>query len=441
MLPLFLAASALAADPAPTLSVPHERFTLDNGLEVILARDTSVPFVWVNVWYHVGSRDESPGRSGFAHLFEHLMFQGSEHANDDYFKPLQRVGAQINGTTNVDRTNYFEGVPREHLPLALWLESDRMGWLLPSLDEARLANQKEVVRNERRQRYENVPYGLVWPTLLANVFPEGHPYHIATIGKHEEIDAATLDDVKGFFQRWYLPNNAALVVCGDFDPRTARSLIAHYFDDVPAGPEPVPAPAPAQVRFDGERVVVLNDEKAAFERVYMVWPSPALYAPGDAELDLLSDALAGGKDGRLYRALVRDQQIAQDVSAYQQSMGLQSMYVVSATVAAGHTGSEVLQAIDEVLAQAREKGVSDDEAAIAKTQYELSFYGDLATIQGKADRLNGYWRAKGDPDWFAEDLARYTGATAQTISEALRTWLPPDRRLVLTVQPPARGAE
>jgi zinc protease len=435
---LLAAAGALAAEPssAATLSIPHERYTLPNGLEVILAPDHSVPFAWVNVWYHVGSKDEAPGRSGFAHLFEHLMFQGSEHYNSDFFGPLQKIGAVINGTTNLDRTNYFEGVPSEHLPLALAMESDRMGWLLPALDQGKLDNQKSVVRNERRQRYDNVPYGHAWLAILDNVFPEGHPYHIATIGRHEEIEAATLDDVKAFFAKWYVPNNASLVVAGDFEPKAAKRLVARYFGDLPSGAEPERAAPPAPVTFDAERVIVKEDANAPFERVYVVWPSPAAYSPGDAELDLASDALSDGKDSRLYKRLVHEKQIAQDVSAGQQSLALQSMYMITATVAPGHTGDEVLAEIDAVLAEVRAQGFTDEEVSTAKTGFEVGFYGMLSTVQGKADVLNSYWVTRGDPDWVAEDLARYTGATAQAVSDAVRAHLPVGKRLVLRVQPP-----
>ncbi len=425
---------AAAAPVAPR--IPYERMTLPNGLQVIFAEDHSVPFVWTNVWYYVGSKDETPGRSGFAHLFEHLMFQGSEHSNTDYFKPLQKVGATINGTTNLDRTNYFEGVPAEQLPLALWLESDRMGFLLPALDQTKLDNQKAVVRNERRQRYDNVPYGQAWPLLLENVFPAGHPYHIATIGKHEEIEAASLDDVKAFFQKWYVPSNASLVVCGDFDPKTAKKLVERYFGDLPTLPRPAHAPAPAPVTLAAEKVVLATDD-VPFEKVWMAWPSAASYAAGDAELDVLSHALAGGKDSRLYRKLVKELQVAQDVEASQQSLSLQSMYTLEATVAPGHTGEEVLAALDAVLAEVREKGVTAEEVRTAKTVYEVSFHGSLATTQGKADRLNAYAFSHGEPDWVAQDLARYAVVTPEAVQAAVRTWLPADKRIVLRIQPEA----
>ncbi len=428
--------AAVAASSTPAISVPHERYTLPNGMHVILAEDHSVPFVWVNVWYWVGSRDEKPGRTGFAHLFEHLMFQGSEHANDDYFAPLQKVGAQVNGTTSLDRTNYFEGVPSAELPRALFLESDRMGWLLPALTEEKLANQKDVVRNERRQRYDNIPYGHAWLELYKNLFPEGHPYHVPTIGKHEDIEAASLDDVKEFFRTWYVPNNASLVIAGDFDPAEAKKLVATWFGDVPAGPEPTPQ-AIAPVKLDAPKIVRVADPKAAFEKVWIAWLSPALFEPGDAELDLLSSALGDGKDSPLYRVLVREKQLAQDVQVGQVSNDLQSLFMINATVAPGHTGDEVVAAIDAVLADVKARGVTEDELATARTQFEVGFFGSIASIQGKADRLNAYFRKTGNPDGFAADLARYHAATPERVNATFRDVLGPNR-LQLHIAPEAK---
>jgi predicted Zn-dependent peptidase len=429
---LFLVSLATAAD----LSLPHEVYTLDNGLTVVLAEDHSVPYVQVNVWYWVGSANESPGRTGFAHLFEHLMFQGSKNAPGDYFGPLQKVGAQINGTTNLDRTNYFEGVPSEWLPLALYMESDRMGYLLDALDEQKLQNQKDVVRNERRQRYDNVPYGNAWPTLLESLFPDGHPYHTATIGKHEDIEAATLDDVKGFFRTFYVPNNAALTICGDFDPKEAKKQVARWFGDLPAGEEPKPI-AFTPVVLDAEKRVRATDD-VPFEKVWIAWPSPKLFAPGDAELDLLPQALTSGKDSRLYRLLVHEKQIAQDVSAAQASQNLQSLYMIVATAAEGHTAAELVAAIDEELAKARKDGITADEVAVAKTAYEVGFWEGLTTIAAKADRMQSYLRLLGEPDGLAKDLARYRGATAESVTKALRDYLPPDKRVILEIVPEAK---
>ncbi|MFZ5481567.1 MAG: M16 family metallopeptidase [Myxococcota bacterium] len=428
MLPLLLPA-VLAGEP----SIPNETFTLDNGLTVVLVEDHSVPFVQVNVWYWVGSANEEPGRTGFAHLFEHLMFQGSQHAPDDYFKPLQKVGGQVNGTTNLDRTNYFEGVPSEFLPLALYMESDRMGFLLDALDEQKLQNQKDVVRNERRQRYDNVPYGNAWPTLLENLFPEGHPYHTATIGRHEDIEAATLEDVKAFFRKWYVPNNATLTICGDFDPKVAKRQVKRWFGDLPAGEEPAPRTF-TPVVLDGEKRVRATDD-VPFEKVWIAWPTPKLFAPGDAELDLLSQALTSGKDSRLYESLVHERQIAQDVSAAQVSHNLQSLYMIVATAAEGHTAAEVVAAVDEELAKLRESGVTAEEVATAKTAYEVGFWEALLTISGKADQVQSYLRYLGKPDGLADDLARYRAATPDSVNAALRQWLPPDKRLVLEIVP------
>ncbi len=435
--PAATSGASASVSPAglPAITVPYEMYTLPNGLQVILAEDHSVPFVQVNVWYWVGSKDEKVGRTGFAHLFEHLMFQGSEHANDDYFQFLSKVGGQINGTTSLDRTNYFEGLPSAELPRALFLESDRMGWLLPALDDAKLQNQKDVVRNERRQRYDNVPYGHAWIHLYENLFPEGHPYHVPTIGKHEDIEAASLADVKEFFATWYVPNNASLVVCGDFDPAVAKQLIAGYFADIPAGPEPTPRVVPPVTLAAPKRVDATDD--VPFEKVWLAWPSPALFAPGDAELDLLSSTLADGKDAPLYRTLVREKQIAQDVSVAQISSGLQSFYMVSATVAPGHTGDQVVAEIDAVLAAVKARGVTADEVAVARTQYEVGFYGSVSSIAGKADRLNNYYRLTGEPDGFAADLARYRTATAESVNTTMRSVLGPNR-LELHIAPEAK---
>jgi zinc protease len=427
---------AFAAELAP---LDVETYTLPNGLNVILSEDHSVPFVWTNLWYDVGSKDESPGRSGFAHLFEHLMFQGSEHSNDDYFIPLQKVGAVINGTTNLDRTNYFEGVPAEQLGLALWLESDRMGYLLPALDETKLANQKQVVRNERRQRYENVPYGNAWPTLLENLFPAGHPYHIATIGRHEEIDAAKLEDVKAFFTTWYVPSNASLVVCGDFDPKVAKRLIAGYFGDLPSPPKPAHPAPPAPVRLDRVVEVVAPDD-APFERLWVAWPTPAALQPGDAELDVLSESLAGGKDSRLYRALV-EAQIAQEVSATQNSLRLQSIYEIEITLAPGHTATEAIAAVDAELAKIQSEGPTLAEVQTAQTRAEVGLHSSLSTLQGRADRLNSWWLSTGTPDGAAAELARYAAVTPDTVKTTAAQWLPLDRRLVLRIPPEAPVTE
>ena len=423
---------SLAAADAADLTIPHERYTLDNGLTVILAEDHDVPIVQVNVWYHVGSKDEVAGRTGFAHLFEHLMFQGSENNDLDYFTHLQEVGGRVNGTTNLDRTNYFEGVPADQLPLALWSEADRLGWLI--VDEERLANQQDVVRNERRQRYENRPYGTSWISLLENVFPERHPYHHPTIGNHEDLEAATLDDVQAFFDTWYLPNNASLVICGDFDPDVAKGLVEQYFGEIPAGPEPSHAVAPDYELTETIEVRQV-EEGVPHDKVWIAWPSPALYAPGDAELDLASAALSDGKESRLYKALVMDEQIAKEVNAYQASSGLGSMYVIQATAAKGHTTDELVERIDQIVAEFIETGPTADEVSIGQINYEVRFLHGLSSVSAKANKLNSYYYFTGDPDWVQEDLDRYLEATPETVKSAAAETLGSEGRLVLHIGP------
>ena len=416
---LALTASAADAPDTRTLAIPYEEYDLDNGLHVILSEDHSVPFVQVNLWYRVGAKDEVEGRSGFAHLFEHLMFQGSEHMDGEYFGPLQRIGARINGTTNMDRTNYFEGVPSEQLPLALWLEADRMGFLLPALTQEKLDNQKLVVRNERRQSYENRPYGMTWWWLFENLYPEGHPYHIPTIGKHEDIDAANLEDVKDFFKQWYVPNNASLSIAGDFEPAEAKALVEKYFGDIPSGPQPEPILSVEPVVLTEETVIRKTDD-VPHDKVWLAWHSPALYATGDAELDTLSSILTSGKDSRLYRALVEEQQIAQDVSAYQVSMLLGSFYVIEATAVEGQDPDALVAAIDEAVAGLKTEGVTDEEVSLAKTNWEASFYRRMLTISSKANQLNQYYVQTGDTGFIGKDLARFMDVSPEGVATALQ---------------------
>ncbi len=431
--------ATIGLSDAAELHIPYEKYTLDNGLEVILAEDHDLPIVQTNIWYHVGSKDEEPGRSGFAHLFEHMMFQGSEHMDGEYFGPLQEVGARINGSTTYDRTNYFEGLPAEYLPLALWMEADRMGWLLPVLDEPKLRNQIDVVRNERRQRIDNQPYGTAYLTLMENLFPEGHPYHIPTIGLHEDLEAATLDDVRAFFETWYAPNNATLVVCGDFDPETARALIQDYFGAIPRGEEP-PRLQPSQVTLDAPVTIRQTEAGVPHERVWIVWPTPWLYQPDDAPLDVLATTLSSGKGAPLYRELVLDRQIARSVSAHQSSMELSGYFMIAATAAAGHSTDELVEAIDEVLADVLGRGITQDDVDIAVTNYEASFLNGLRSISAKADRLNAYNHATGEPDFLQRDLDRYRAVTPEQVTAAGERWLG-EERVVLHITPAPEGGE
>lgn len=437
MLPaLAIALTLLAAQPPPAtpkVEIPFETYTLDNGLHVVLSEDHSVPFVQVNIWYGVGSKDEVKGRTGFAHLFEHLMFEGSAHNDQKYVTPLIPIGARFNGTTNTDRTNFFEGVPSEYLPLALWLESDRMGFLLPALTDAKIQNQKDVVRNERRQNYDNRPYGEVPIWLDAALYPDGHPYHTPTIGLHEDIEAATPADVKAFFESWYTPNNAHLAICGDFDPAEVKALVAKYFGDLPRGPEAHPV-LQATASLGAEKVV-RQESHVPLDKVWIVWLTPPMFADGDAALDLTATILSDGQDSPLYDKVVHDQKLATDITAYQASARLQSTFVIQATAAPGHTTDEVVAAVDKVLASSLARPPAKEQVDGARRRAERGFFEDLQSIQAKADRLNLYAAMTGDPGYIAKDLARYESLTPELVGAAAKQWIGNDHRVVLHVTP------
>src|SRR5580698_6103146 len=333
---LLLAVAALGALPriarADDPKIKFEKFTLPNGLEVILAPDPSVPLVAVNVWYHVGSGDEVPGKTGFAHLFEHMMFQGSKNVGTDkHFPILRKLGSdEVNGTTNADRTNYFEVVPANQLETGLWLESDRMGHLLDILDKGELDNQIDVVRNERRQRYDNVPYNKARFAMLAALYPEGHPYRYMTIGKHEDLVAASVDDVKSFFKTWYVPSNATLTLVGDFDPAVAKQLVQKWFGTFPTSTKPKVVVVPAPVV--PSQTITVDDPFAKLRQVTFAWHSPANFAPGDTELDIAASALTEEGTGRLYKSLVYDKQLAQSVRANQGGSTFSGVFSITVTL-------------------------------------------------------------------------------------------------------------
>ncbi len=437
---LALPGGARGADPDATrITLPVRETVLPNGLRVVLHEDHSTPIVAVDLWYHVGSKDEAPGRQGFAHLFEHVMFQGSKHVPEDtYYRDLERAGASnINGSTTADRTNYFETVPSNRLELALWLESDRMGFLLEHADAQTFAGQREVVKNERRQRYENAPYGLVPQFIAEALYPPSHPYHHLTIGSPADLDAASLDDVRQFFRTWYVPNDATLVLAGDIDPDAALKLVTQYFGPLPpgvrpAGPPPPQGALPAGARRGGGGGVELG-------RVVVVWPTPAFFAPGDSDLDLVARTLSSGGTSRLYKRLVYDAQIAQGVSARQVSQQLGSRFEISASAKPGHTPEELLAAIDDELAKLRDAGVTDVELSRARTGVLAPDAFDLEEVGRRADRINSYAHYTGQADYLPRDIARYEAATTSSLREATRTWLPADRRVVVVVRP-TKGA-
>jgi zinc protease len=417
------------------MEIPYIQRTLGNGLDVIVHEHRQLPMVAVNVWYHVGSKNERPGRTGFAHLFEHLMFEGSAHYDRGYFHPLQQAGGLLNGSTNPDRTNYWEVVPTGALDLALWMESDRMGYLLPALTQHKFETQRDVVLNERRQNYENRPYGLAGIALAAALFRPDHPYHWLTIGSPDDLRAASLADVHDFFATYYHPANASLSMAGDIEPERAFELADRYFADLPAGAPR--SPVAAEARLEGDVRLVLED-RVELPRLYLAWHSPAMFAPGDADLDLAADLIAHGKTSRLYRSLVYEKQIAADVVAYQHSREISGVFQIAATAAPGVRLDELDAIVTETLSEIAHQGATEGELERARVQTDAQFVYRMQTIGGfggKSDQLNAYNVFKGDPGYFADDRARYAVATKASIAGAVKAWLVERPRVALSVVP------
>jgi zinc protease len=415
--------------------IAFSRETLDNGLDVIVHEDHAVPLVAVNVWYHVGSKNEVPGRTGLAHLFEHLMFKGAEHQPRGYFEPLQEAGGTLNGSTNCDRTNYWEVVPASAARLALWMEADRMGWLVPALSDERFQTEREVVLNERRESYENRPYGLAGFAVVDALYPAGHPYHTPTIGAPEDLRAATVDDARAFFERYYHPHNASLVIAGDISTAEAMRLARELFGEIPAGPPVAPVPhAPLTPRAQR---LVLEDE-VALARLYLSWPAAALFGPGDAELDLIADLIGNGRTSRLYRRLVHEERIATELQASQASRELGGFFQVIGTAAPGHTLAEIDDAVRAALIEFRSLGPTVDEVVRGRAQAEAAFVHRLQMLGGfggKADQLNAYNIYCGTPGYFETDLERYLRADADRLQATAVEFLDPDGALALSVVP------
>jgi zinc protease len=404
-------------------TIKFEKYKLANGLEVILSEDHRLPLVAVDLWYHVGPANERPGLTGFAHLFEHMMFQGSKHVGNKQISLLEAAGASdINGTTDFDRTNYFETLPANQLEFALWLESDRMGWLLDKLDEKKLANQRDVVRNERRQSVEGEPYGLVEEGMFHQLFPKTHPYYGDVIGSHADVESAELNDVRDFFKTYYAPNNASVAIVGDFDPKTIRALVEKYFGPIPAGP-PVPRIDAVTPPITQERRAVIAD-KVQLPRVYLAWITAPYFKPGDADLDLLALTLGGGKSSRLYKKLVYEKQIAQDVRAEQQSLMLGSIFQITATAKPGVKPEDLEKAIEEELEKVQKDGITQVELERARNTIEtrkIQGLQRLGGFGGKADMLDLYNHYLGDPGYLPKDLARYENATRESLKKQAET--------------------
>jgi zinc protease len=423
-----------AARVAQALDVPYFKTTLENGLRVVIHEDPSDPVVAVHIAYHVGSGREVAGRSGLAHLFEHMLFQGSQHVGDDqHFKLVSEAGGTLNGTTNRDRTVYFETLPSNQLELALWLEADRMGFLLPALTQEKLDNQREVVRNERRQNYENRPYGRSRAALAAALFPPGHPYSWLTIGSHADLEAATLDDVHGFFSRWYGPNNATLVIAGDVDRERTLELVRRYFGPIPRGPAveaPKAIPAPLE---QGVRLAQEDDVQLA--QLTLAWPGPVHYAPDDPALDMLAMVLSESRSSVLDRALTVERRLCQRVSASNQSGELAGTFDITLQAAPGVTLDELEAEVQRLLGELAERGIDAEQLERLKTRYESDFVRGLETVAAKASALAEYDLFLGQPGYFGEDLARHLAVTPDDVRAALKRYLVGQPYVALSVVP------
>jgi len=424
-----------AATPDGGLAVAYHAFRLENGLTVFVHEDHSAPIATVNAWYHVGSAREKPGRTGFAHLFEHIMFEGSQHVPEGAFdRWLEAVGGSNNGSTNPDRTNYWENVPANAVELALFLESDRMGFLLLALTAETVDGQRDVVKNERRASYENRPYGMAELALLSAMFPPDHPYSWPTIGSMEDLSAASREDVVEFFKKWYGPGNTSLVVAGDVDAAAVRGMVEKWFGAVPAGAPVEPLAARPVVLAEEKRVVI--EDRVQLPRLYVQWPTPPAFSGADAALDALAAVLAGGKNSRLYKRLVYDLEAAQDVSAFQDSQALASTFNVIVTARSGRTLAEILALMDEEVARIRAEAPSERELVRFKNQLESRVYDQLEQVGGfggKADQMNRYHFYAGNPDYFEEDMARYRALSPADVRAAAFEFLRPERVVLSTV--------
>lgn len=404
------------------LKINYTRHRLENGLEVILYPDNALPVVAANLWYRVGSANETKGKTGFAHLFEHMMFQGSKNvAKQMHFRYIQEAGGSLNGSTSLDRTNYFQTVPSNYLELVLWLESDRMGFLLPALTQEKLDNQIDVVKNERRQRYDNAPYGLAWQILNENMYPDNHPYHWPTIGYMDDISNISLEDVRSFFKKYYTPDNASLVIAGDIRPEYTMELVERYFGPIrPSGVnEAVPAPA---FSIAEERHIVHKD-KVQLPRIYMAWHTGRSYSEDEPALDHLAQVLAGSKSARLYRDLVFERQMAQSISAFQHSAKRDGMFIIVATPKPGVSVDELKTEIQKHIEKVISAGIDPPELQRSKNGIKSAFIFSMQNIGSIADHINGYNYHLTEPDSFNFDMMRYQQTSEYEIRAAAEKYL------------------
>ena len=401
------------------ISIAFDKFTLSNGLDVILSQDNSLPVASVNLWYHVGSKNEDQGKTGFAHLFEHVMFEGSKHHDTSFFEPLQKVGANLNGSTTPDRTNYWVDVPSNYLELILWLESDRMGYLLEALTDRKLDVQRDVVKNERRQNYENRPYGMAHMLLQPAAFPAPHPYNWTTIGSPEDLDNASLDDVKSFFRRFYTPNNASLAIVGDFDPDEARAMVEKYFGDIPPGSHIERA-----VRMDSSlsgAVELTTYDRVQLPRLYITWPTVPAFSADQPALDMVAAILGDGRSSRMYRSLVYEKRSARDVHVYHHDQEIAGEFIVQATANPGHSLDELESELLRQLEDIRSGNVDARELERARNRIQASHVFQLERsggFGGRADQLNYYNTLTGDPEFVNNDLDRYMAVGIEDVRRA-----------------------
>lgn len=404
------------------LKIDYEKYSLANGLQVILYPDQSFPLVAVNVWYRVGSANEQPGKTGFAHLFEHMMFQGSQNIpKEGHFRYIQEAGGSLNGSTSIDRTNYFETVPANYFELPLWLESDRMGFMIPGLTQEKLDNQKDVVMNERRQHYENQPYGMAWEKLFSNLFSADHPYSWPTIGWMEDIAKFELDDVKKFFGTYYCPNNATLVVGGNFNVPRTKDLIEKYFGNIPKGIT-VPEVKTFRQNLSETKKIILEDN-VQLPRIYLAWHTEKAFSTNDAALDILSDILTSSKNARLQKSLVFEKQIVQDISSFQYSAKLDGSFIIVSTAKPGIELEVVKNEIENGITNLISNGITDDELMRAKNSLKSSYIYSLQKLDLIVDHLNHYNFFLNEPGSFVFDLSRYENVTKEQVVEVAKKYL------------------
>ena len=404
------------------LNIPYEKYKLPNGLEIILFQNNTLPFTAVNIWYKAGSANEIKGKTGLAHLFEHMMFQGSKNVPKEmHFRYIQEAGGTLNASTSFDRTNYFEKLPSNDLELALWLESDRMGFFLEALDQVKLDNQKSVVLNERLERYDNQPYGLAWEKIISNLYSENHPYNWPTIGHYKDIESYNLDDVRSFFQHYYSPSNSTVVIAGNFEVNKTKSLIEKYFGEIKNNGKPLAlksnSPSLEQLKF------IRSEDKVNLERIYLAWYSQNAFHTDDAALDILSDLLTGSKNARLTRKLVYELEIAQDVNTMQFSGKYGGHFMIVATAKPGKPLDEIKKIIMDEISIISEENISPRELERSKNVIKSNFIYSLQNIETIADMLNLYNFYLGEPNSFNFDLNRYNSVSENNISEVVKKYL------------------